>query len=239
MAEMLNKLHSSVDSAEFEDLLSPEARVILRSVTGSPPYFASLFLPFFYEKSLLFKLTDSKDSIDELYSNFCAYVSDKADYSSLNKARKDLAAEKISFNNITRSIGNKLESKQVIVHRVSSPTAISQLQHNKCIVISLWVPELFPFDEYVYLSLQTSHVIEPTSPHIEYHILVWDNCPFEDDESVILSKVGINNDTPWYVGMVIFNLYKITPIFGDFVRSSHFKLFLNASAQRSVKRSKV
>jgi len=61
MAEMLNKLHSSVDSAEFEDLLSPEARVILRSITSSAPYFASLFLIFFYEESLLLKLANQSD----------------------------------------------------------------------------------------------------------------------------------------------------------------------------------
>ena len=239
MADVLNQLHCPVDSAEFEDSLSPEARIILRSVTGSAPYFASLFLPFFYEDSLLLKLANSKKSIDDLFNKFCTYVSQQpsSSYSSLNKVCKDIKNEKACFKDISRSLGTDLKRKTVIVHRVST---VDQSQVGKRIVIDPQHPELFPLDNYVHLSLQTSHVIEPmSSDSIEYHILVKDNCRYGDDELVIMSKVGIHQDAPWYVGTVIFNVYETTPLYADFVRSSHSKLLQNSNARTPVNRSDV
>ena len=64
MTDVLNQLYCPVDSVEFDDPLSPEARVVLRSVTGSASYFASIFLPVFYERSLLCKLAYSRNSVD-------------------------------------------------------------------------------------------------------------------------------------------------------------------------------
>ena len=61
MADVLNHLYRQVDAmradvddppqADVDDPhpLSPESRVVLHSVIGSPPYFAAIFLPFFYE----------------------------------------------------------------------------------------------------------------------------------------------------------------------------------------------
>ena len=106
IADVLNELHRLLEPTEsIWDPLSPEARGVLYSIVGSAPYFASIFLPFFYDKPLLLKFADSKSSIDRIYNDFVHHVESNANqYLYLAESRKQIAKGKKTFHNMGRSI---------------------------------------------------------------------------------------------------------------------------------------
>lgn len=121
MARVLNTLYSSDDSDKDDSRsLTPKARVILHSVTGSAPYFASIFLPRFFDTSFLKHLLNSRSFMDDIYSQFGKYiVSNTHLYTTLSMAWNKIRAEKKELHAIVKDITRDKPWLRVIIHQVS------------------------------------------------------------------------------------------------------------------------
>jgi len=250
MANVLNHLYCQVDAtqAEVDDPqpLSPESRVILHSVAGSPPYFAAIFLPLFYEDSLLNKLANDKPSINSLYTEFRRFIiSNKMQYNFLHESQNEIAKDKHTSQRLVKDVINVARWKRVVVHRVKETLETPGQRSNneqKRVVIDPKCPNAFEPHKYVHLSLEASHVIRPTSSELEYHILVQQDCPYSNEqliEMVTMNCFAEHHNSTWFVGNVVFNLYNTVTRFKDFIDLSHSKLLINADARGCVKRSRL
>ena len=230
---------SLLEEILIDTTLSADARITLQTALGSPQYFAAVFLPHFYELGLLQQLCDTKQHIEDAYSQYSNFFTKSSSYLHLRSRWCQIHLQKAKLQKLVRHITGRKLWKRVIIHRVNVDEDEKSLE-GKRVVFDPTDPNQFPEEHFVHVHSKTAYIVDSTSTQVEFHLFVSKECTLTNEE---IKSVLVQQDESsyyllerWFMGAHVVNLDKIRPI-REWMNSMVPILEENVKCRRHVKRS--
>ena len=239
-----------LDGIEAQEDLSSHSRLLVRVCLCNPKHFISIVLHHFYERSLFERLLSPKNAIVDLYSDFLNYAREHT--TNLSHWLDELREFKLEFTKMRRQLHQAYRYAEFYVHDVSYTsytTDYASPSLGRRIVIDPPDPTQFLHDNFYVMNSADSFVVQPLqSRHLEIHLFVTDDCPYDVEElkkmlradSELNNINNINNidifDKEWLTLVVAYNLHTV-PIVNKWLLEAHKHLEQNVRERRYISRS--
>jgi hypothetical protein len=238
---------NSDDLDDFDErhVLTPEARMTLRTTVSNPTHFSAVVVARFVDDNKLMTIIPSKQKTNDIYCQFSAYVRAEAkQYPCLRALWKGVEDSKKEAEYIRTTVGSSRVWQRVIVHRVNGPargkkTTYKSPPIGKKIIINATNKELFPSELFHHMSSESSHVIEPKGNGIEFHVLALKHLAPTDKHIQKMIRRQTDNaylTKPWFVGAVVFNLCQVRQL-QEWSDEAETKLLATSKGRTKVRRS--